>query len=159
MAACVSAASKKNLPARSKKGSKHYGKQYARKKSRHTRDSEANKRSFIPLCLVVGLVPLIVYIKEVNFEDPGNLYWDGVGTHYDIFCYYKMVFLLLFAAAGLLMHAFTPKENPLAREKKNYYLPMGIFSLCVLLSSLVSEQLVSKCSRQAADNISRIGSD
>jgi O-antigen ligase len=139
LAAYVSAANKKSRPARSSKGSGNRGKQYARNISRHARGSKTNIHSLIPLCLAVCLVPLIIYIKEVKFEDPGNLYWDGSGTHYDIFCYYKMVFLLLFAAAGLLLRIFTPQKSPLDREKKVYYIPMGIFSLCVILSSITSE--------------------
>ncbi|MGE5614828.1 MAG: O-antigen ligase family protein [Bacillota bacterium] len=139
MASSVPAANKKNRPAGSNKGSKHHGRQHASNKSRHARDSGINIHSFIPLFLIVGLVPLIVYIKEVNFNDPGNLYWDGIATHYDVFSYYKMVYLLLFAAAGLLLRIFTPKESPFSMEKKTYYIPMGIFSLCVLLSSLASE--------------------
>ena len=139
LAAYVSAANKKSRPARSNKSPGHHGKQYARNISRHARDSGTQIHKFIPLYLVVCLVPIIIYIKEVNFEDPGNLYWDGVGTHYDIFCYYKMVLLLLFVAAGLLLRIFTPQKNSLEKEKKTYYIPMVIFSLCVLLSSLVSE--------------------
>jgi len=93
----------------------------------------------IPLYLIIALIPLILFIKEIIINDPGNLYWDGQSTHYDLFSYYKMVYLLLFTVIGLLLFLFTRKGNPFDRQKTVYCILIGIYALFVLLSALVSE--------------------
>lgn len=93
----------------------------------------------IPLYLVAALVPLILFLKEVTLDDPGNLYWDGQSVRYDLFSYYKMVYLLMFTAIGLLLFLFMRKDTLFEKQRKAYYIPMGIYSLLVLLSALTSE--------------------
>ena len=93
----------------------------------------------IPLYLIAALVPLILFLKKIALDDPGNLYWDGQSLHYDLFSYYKMIYLLLFTATGLLLFLFMRKDDPFGKQKKTYYIPMGIYSLLVLISALASE--------------------
>ncbi|HEX2944787.1 MAG TPA: O-antigen ligase family protein [Clostridia bacterium] len=93
----------------------------------------------IPLLLIIALVPLIVYVKKVILNDPGNLYWNGQNERYDIFSYYKMVYLLIFAGAGLLLYLLMKKGNPFEKVKRPYYIPTGIFALLALASAIASD--------------------
>lgn len=93
----------------------------------------------IPLYLIVTFVPLILFLKKIVANDPGNLYWDGQSTRFDLFTYYKMVYLLVFTAIALLLFLIMRKDNPFNRQKNLYYIPAGIYTLFVLLSSVASE--------------------
>lgn len=93
----------------------------------------------IPFLLIVGLVPLVVYIKRVTFTDPGNMYMDGRQEYFDVFSYYKMILFLLFTAASLLIFLFTRKSVSFDTQMKKYYIPMGIYILFVALSAFLSE--------------------
>lgn len=93
----------------------------------------------IPLCLIAGVVPLIIFLRKVVLNDPGNLYWDGKDTHFDMFSYYKMVFLLLFTFVGVAAYIYLHRENPFEKARYKYYIPVGAFSLFALLSAFLSE--------------------
>lgn len=114
----------------------------ARKKKQNRIDSKKELYGMIPLFLIVAVVPLILYIKQVVLNDPGNLYWDGNDTHYDIFSYYKMVWLLVFTVVGIISFFLTRSENPFKIKEKEYiryYIPMCVFILMALLSAAFSE--------------------
>jgi O-antigen ligase len=113
-----------------------------RKNKRQKREKKNRRQELylaIPLCLIVAVVPLIVYVRKVVVSDPGNLYWDGRSMRFDLFAYYKMAYLLIFAAAGLVLYLFLRKNNPFERAKYRYYIPLGAYSLLVLLSAVFSE--------------------
>lgn len=91
------------------------------------------------LSIIVGVVPIILYFKQVTFSDPGYLYMDGKSSHLDIFSYYKMVFILLLTTAGLALFLYFREKEIFEKNKKIYYFPLGIFVLLTLLSALFSE--------------------
>ena len=93
----------------------------------------------IPLCLIAGVVPLIIFLKKIVINDPGNLYWDGRNTQFDIFSYYKMVFLLIFTFIGVAAYICLHRDNPFEKARYKYYIPVGVFSVFVLVSAFVSE--------------------
>ena len=104
--------------------------------------AERQKRELymaIPLYLIVGVVPLIMFIKKVVLNDPGNLYWDGMDTHIDIFVYYKMVFLLIFTCVGAAAYLYLHYDNPFEKERIKYYIPVWVLGLLTLLSAAFSE--------------------
>ncbi len=110
---------------------------YKTKKSVQLPNNEIYK--IIPILLIIGLVPLILYLKPVNLRNIELLYAGKPESRVDIFSYYKMVSLLLFTAAGILVYLVTRRDNPLSIHKKPYYIPMVVFTLLVLLSSVASE--------------------
>jgi len=114
---------------------------YRKQKSRRISELEQKNEIYMafPLYLVIALVPLIIYVKKIIFNDPGNLYWDGISEYYDIFVYYKMVFLLIFTVAGIFLYLFLHKNNPFERSKIPYYLSIGAYSVLTLLSAILSE--------------------
>jgi O-antigen ligase len=110
-------------------------------KIRKKKYDEPNKNLYVlfSLCLIAGIIPLILYIKKITVTDPGNLYIYGLSDQLDIFVYYKMVFLLLFTAVGLIFFLFSRKEVLSESRKKLYYYPMAIFTLFIMISTLFSE--------------------
>ncbi len=92
----------------------------------------------IPLILIVAVVPLIIFVKEIlNYQ--GNIYWNGNSAHYDLFSYYKMVFLLLLTFTGIVAYTFIHRDKPFNRPRIIYYIPLGVFNILVLLSAAFSE--------------------
>jgi hypothetical protein len=111
----------------------------SKKREREIRNRKHELYMAMPLCLIVAVVPLIIYVRKVVVSDPGNLYWDGRSMRFDLFAYYKMAYLLIFTAAGLVLYLFLRKNNPFERAKYRYYIPLGAYSLLVLLSAVFSE--------------------
>jgi hypothetical protein len=113
------------------------------KKVKNQRQNERYKTgSFLTtiiLGMVIGIVPLILYFKKVVFNDPGHMYKDGLSSHLDVYSYYKMAFLLLATVIGLIIFLYFRHWNILEKEKNKYYILMGIYSVLVTLSALLSE--------------------
>lgn len=110
-----------------------------KKKERKAGGAKQELYMAIPLCLIVAVVPLIIFVKKVIVSDPGNLYWDGRSSRYDIFTYYKMVFLLIFTAIGMLLYLSMRSNDPFEKSKRPYYIPVGAYCLLTLLSAGFSE--------------------
>ncbi len=120
---------------------KHNHKKSTRYKQKESAAQREKRELFmaIPLSLIAGIVPVIVFIREMVLNDPGNMYWDGRNTHYDIFSYYKMVFFLIFTCVGVLTYMYLNRENPFDKPRRNYYIPLGVFSLFAIISAIFSE--------------------
>ena len=98
-----------------------------------------NIYGIIPLLFIIGIIPLIIFMKTVTVNGIEKMYAVGSDTHVDIFSYYKMVYLLLFSAAGLLIYLLMKRDNPFDMQRKIYYIPMGIYSIFIILSALTSD--------------------
>ena len=98
-----------------------------------------NIYGIIPLLLIVGIIPLIIYIKPITLNAVEVMYAGGNDTRVDIFSYCKMVYLLLFSTVGLLAFLFRPGNNPFDKQRKAYYIPLSIYSFFVVLSALAAE--------------------
>ena len=95
--------------------------------------------TIIPLLLIVAIVPLIIYIKYTKLNEVENLIMGNNNSQTDMFSYYKMVWFLIFAAASVIALLFTRNTNLREKDKKIYYIPAGIYTLMVLVSSFASE--------------------
>jgi len=88
------------------------------------------------LAFVVAVVPLIVFLRQVELSETLKMYWvDEVNN--DFFSYYKMFYLLLVSLALLVF--FVPYTLRNGIIKTYYYLPLAIFGIFALFSSVLSE--------------------
>lgn len=92
---------------------------------------------FIFLLLIIGIIPLISWVKIVNLTAVEKVFL-GDELQIDIFSYYKVVFLLLFTLAGLFIYLFNKKEGLLDTRRIVYYIPAGIYAIFILLSAIAS---------------------
>ncbi len=124
-----------------KRSTYNKAKKYSKRKSKYDSILEQKHETYmsIPLVLIAAVVPLIVFVRKVVLNDPGNMYWDGTSEHFDIFIYYKMVYLLIFTVAGGLLYLCLRKSNPFDRSRYPYYIPIGVYCLMTLLSAVSSE--------------------
>ena len=94
---------------------------------------------FLPISIIIFLVPLIVLLKVKELTPIEIAYWKGTDTNADFFAYYKMAILIVFTVLGMIAtYLYLKKEN--TKIKKTYfYIPMGIYALFIILSTLTAE--------------------
>lgn len=106
-----------------------------------TIDYENKKLSvfyFLPLLLIAGFVPLIVYAKYVDLTDTTQaLYWTGQQQYLDFFSYWKSWWVVALATISLLFYVilYVQRKLPL-KNLKQYYIPLGIYALFVIMSTM-----------------------
>jgi len=104
-------------------------------------DYEKNKISwvyYIPLLLIAGFVPLIVYGKYIDLTGTTQaLYWTGQNGNLDFFSYWKSRWVIFLTATALVIYIFLfiSKKLPLKKEYK-YYIPLAIYAFFVILSTI-----------------------
>jgi len=109
-------------------------------------DYEKNKLSliyYLPLLLIAGFVPLIVYGKYVDLTGTTQaLYWTGQNQLLDFFSYWKSSWMIFLTVATLIMYIFLllSKKLPFKREYK-YYLPLCMYSFFVILSTIFAKDV------------------
>ncbi len=104
-------------------------------------DYEKSKVSWIyymPLLLIAGFVPLIVYGKYVDLTGTTQaLYWTGQNQLLDFFSYWKSRWVIFLTATALVIYIFLviSKKLPFKKEYK-YYIPLSIYAFFVILSTM-----------------------
>lgn len=104
-------------------------------------DYEKNKISwlyYMPLLLISGFIPLIVYGKYVDLTSTTQaLYWTGQNQLLDFFSYWKSRWVIFLTATALITYIFLfiSKKLPFKKEYK-YYIPLGIYAFFVILSTI-----------------------
>ena len=106
-----------------------------------TIDYENKKLSviyFLPLLLIAGFVPLIVYAKYVELEGTNQaLYWTGQRQYLDFFSYWKSVWVVVLTAIALIFYIILYKQKKLPfKNLKQYYIPLGIYAIFVIISTI-----------------------
>lgn len=108
-----------------------------------TIDYENKKLSFIfflPLLLIVGFVPFIVYAKLIDLKGTTQaLYWTTQGQYLDFFSYWKSMWVIILTGLSSIIYLglIIDKKLPFKNIKK-YYIPLFIYSVLVILSAINS---------------------
>ncbi len=106
-----------------------------------TIDYENKKLSvfyFLPLLLIAGFVPLIVYAKYVDLSGTTqSLYWTGQQQYLDFFSYWKSWWVVVLTTIALFIYVilFLLKKLPF-KNLKQYYIPLGIYAIFVIISTM-----------------------
>ncbi len=93
----------------------------------------------LPIALILAIVPLIVYMKEVKIDESFSKYWKGKTFDNDFFSYYKMTwFIALTCIAVLIFFAYSLfKKIEISLPKM--FIPLGVYITFVFLSSTFSD--------------------
>lgn len=105
-----------------------YGEEYAE-----------NWYSVIPLAFIVSIVPLIVYGKAMELTGDYFKYWTGSNQSLDFFSYYKALWIIVGTILALLLFAVKLFSKNIKIQKNIIYIPMGIYSLLIILSTIFSD--------------------
>ncbi|MGB4439227.1 MAG: O-antigen ligase family protein [Sedimentibacter sp.] len=96
---------------------------------------------FLPLLLIAGLVPLIVYAKYLDLTGTTQaLYWTGQQKYLDFFSYWKSRWIIALTAIALIFYIilYIQKKLPL-KDLKQYYIPIGIYAAFVIISTILAK--------------------
>jgi len=96
----------------------------------------------LPIIFVFSILPLIVYLKVIPLTGVTYDYWVGTEENYDFFSYYKAVALVccaVFALVFVIIRAFFGTK--LYKELKTYYFAAGFYGICIIASTLASENI------------------
>lgn len=95
------------------------------------------------IVLVLGLVPLIVSAKKYYVGLNTFPWFSGAETSYDFFLYWKGQALVLLCGAMALYTAgklFFGKKDTLGEADNRYLIPLAVYFVMCLLSTICSEQ-------------------
>ncbi len=97
---------------------------------------------FLPIILLLALVPLIVVGKRIEIDGLELLNWRGGSSHIDFFSYYKaLVFIIVVYSSFALL--FVQRIFGRIKFKASWiYLPLLIYIVMVIISTYFSEYLV-----------------
>ncbi len=93
---------------------------------------------FIPLLLIAGFVPLIVYGKYINLTGTTQaLFWTGQNEVLDFFSYWKSSWVIFLTITSTIIYIFLLliKKLPFKKEYK-YYIPLVGYAIFVILSTI-----------------------
>lgn len=93
-----------------------------------------------PIMLMIFIVPLIVRLRVIPLIGAQFDLWTGSKEATDFFSNYKMIWILMCTAFAIIMLAIKGFQTKFGVLRKScYYIPIGIYSLCVILSTTLSE--------------------
>lgn len=97
---------------------------------------------YIPIILIIVLIPLITYGKIVELSIEEANFWRGGTTHVDFFNYYKSITLIIvtLCALGAYGGLFLNNKLPIQKEAK-YYIPISIYIIMAILSTVFSRNI------------------
>jgi len=78
-------------------------------------------------------------MKLVDLSPIEIQYWTGLSNNADFFSYNKMLALIILTGLSMLFAAFYFSANKYKIKKTKVYIPMGIYSLFIILSTLFAE--------------------
>jgi len=90
---------------------------------------------FLPLIILIAIIPLIVYLKKVPLTGARLDYWTGEKQNWDFFSYYKSVWLQILVGISFILFVLRKKTL----QKSFYYYPIMGYLGCVILSTLASK--------------------
>lgn len=96
---------------------------------------------FIPLLLIAGFVPLIVYAKYIDLGGTTqSLYWTGQQQYLDFFSYWKSRWVMALTATALIFYIILYKQKKLPfKNLKQYYIPLGIYVIFAIISTIFAK--------------------
>ena len=91
--------------------------------------------SLIPLLIIIGVVPLIVYAKIIELTPLEELNWTGGVFHLDFFNYYKAYWLIILTIALLMITGLLIVLKKIKLKKPGFLIPLSIFVFFSALST------------------------
>ena len=92
----------------------------------------------LPIALILLIVPLIVFMKQVTLDDTVVNFWTGSKEVIDFFAYYKSKWFIGLSLGALVFFIFTMVKKKIHIPLHKLYIPLGIYGLFVAISSVYS---------------------
>lgn len=92
--------------------------------------------SIVPILILIGIVPLIVYGKIIELTPLMEQNWIGGTYHIDFFSWYKMVWILWMTGILVLFSLVLILTKRIKFKKNTFYLPLFIYILFSIVSAI-----------------------
>ncbi|WP_027631133.1 O-antigen ligase family protein [Ruminiclostridium cellobioparum] len=98
-----------------------------------------NYFKLLPIALILAIVPLIVFLKQVKLDASFAKLWKGTTNEADFFSYYKMTWFIVLTCIAIftfLIYIFVKK---IKLTVPKIFIPAGVYIILVFLSSSFSD--------------------
>lgn len=93
----------------------------------------------LPIGLILAIIPLIVFAKEVKFDTAFAKLWKGFTTDFDFFSYYKMVWFMVLTFISVCFFFIYVATKKIKLTLLKMFIPLGSYLILVFLSSSFSK--------------------
>ena len=93
----------------------------------------------LPIGLILAIIPLIVYAKQIKFDEAFATLWKGPNTDLDFFSYYKMYWFIILTCISVLFSFLYISTKKIKLTLPKMFIPLGAYIVLVFLSSSFSE--------------------
>lgn len=93
----------------------------------------------LPIGLILIIVPIIVYLKEVKLDSIVATYWKGSIKDIDFFSYYKVAWFIALTCIAVLFSLFYVASKKIKLTFPKIFFPLAIYLIFVFLSSSLSK--------------------
>lgn len=98
-----------------------------------------NYFKLLPVGLILAIVPLVVYMKEIKLDKTFAKLWKGLTLEHDFFSYYKMVWFITLTVIAIFTFFIYISVKKIRLTVSKMYIPLGIYTVLVFLSSSLSD--------------------
>ncbi len=106
------------------------------------RDKEPHWLCFLPLMLILGLVPIIVHARLTPLTEIEQIIFQGQSFHIDFFHFYKSVWFVVLTLLSVVSLAHLNYLGIRTLSKRRWFIPLGIYLALVFISFLNSDDFV-----------------
>lgn len=93
----------------------------------------------LPIGLILAIVPLIVFMKEIKLEEAFAKLWKGSTEELDFFTYYKMTWFIALTCIAVIFFFIYISTQKIKLTLPKIFIPLGVFTILVFLSSSFSD--------------------
>ncbi|MDF2881099.1 MAG: rfaL [Clostridiaceae bacterium] len=93
----------------------------------------------LPIGLILTIVPLIVFMKEIKLDKAFAKLWKGSTEELDFFAYYKMTWFIALTCISLIFFFIYISTKKIKLTLPKMFIPLGVFTILVFLSSSFSD--------------------
>jgi hypothetical protein len=93
----------------------------------------------LPIGLILAIVPLIVFMKELKLDESFAVYWKGSTMERDFFSYYKALWFIILTCIAATFFLFYVSTRKIKLMVPKLFIPLGVYILFVFLSSSFSK--------------------
>ncbi len=98
-----------------------------------------NYFKLLPIALILAIVPLIVFMKQVKLDASFAKLWKGTTTEADFFSYYKMTWFIVLTCIAIFTFLIYILVKKIKLTVPKIFIPAGVYTILVFLSSSFSD--------------------
>lgn len=107
--------------------------------SRKIKQDNYGNAVLFPIAFVLFAIPMMVYMKLVKLKPIESANWQVVDEYPDFFDYFKSQWLIAAAVLAAIIFFGYTMIKALKIEYKFVYIPIGLYALLIILSTVFSE--------------------